>query len=202
MKTAFFDIDTQLDFVYPAGALYVPGAERIVPAIAQLNQYAAAHGIPVVSTMDAHSEDDEEFRSWPAHCVAGTTGQRKPGITMLEKTVTIPNRPVEVRIEGAQQIILEKQKLDLFTNPNIGKLLAKLAADRYVVYGVVTEYCVKCAAMGLLATGKPVTLLADAIETLDRAASEAMLAEFRAGGGVVQSAREYRNADGAPGQDG
>ena len=35
MKTVFFDIDTQLDFLYPAGALYVPGAERIVPAIAR-----------------------------------------------------------------------------------------------------------------------------------------------------------------------
>ena len=31
MKTVFFDIDTQIDFVYPAGALYVPGAEHILP---------------------------------------------------------------------------------------------------------------------------------------------------------------------------
>jgi nicotinamidase/pyrazinamidase len=55
MSAAFFDIDSQLDFLYPAGALYVPGAERIVPAIASLNRYAAAHGIPVVSTTDAHT---------------------------------------------------------------------------------------------------------------------------------------------------
>ena len=33
MKTLFFDIDSQLDFLYPAGALYVPGAERVAPAI-------------------------------------------------------------------------------------------------------------------------------------------------------------------------
>ena len=33
MKTVFFDIDTQIDFLYPAGALYVPGAERILPEI-------------------------------------------------------------------------------------------------------------------------------------------------------------------------
>ena len=55
MKTVFFDIDSQLDFLYPAGALYVPGAERIVPAIARLNRFAAAHGIPVISTTDAHA---------------------------------------------------------------------------------------------------------------------------------------------------
>ena len=35
MKTVFFDIDTQVDFMLPAGALYVPGAERMLPVIAK-----------------------------------------------------------------------------------------------------------------------------------------------------------------------
>src|SRR5579863_1012777 len=129
MKQVFFDIDTQIDFLYPAGALYVPGAERILPAVEHLNRYAAAHAIPVVSTMDAHSENDDEFLAWPPHCVAGTAGQLKPASTMLAKTVVIPNRETEIDIEGAQQILLEKQKLDLFTNPNIGRLLEDLEAE-------------------------------------------------------------------------
>ncbi len=191
MKQAFFDIDTQIDFVYPAGALYVPGAERILPAVEHLNRYAAARGIPVVSSTDAHSEDDPEFRTWPHHCVAGTTGQLKPAATLLSKTVTIPNVPVEVDITGAQQIILEKDQLDLFTNPNIQNLLGKLQADSYVVYGVVTEYCVKCAAMGLVATGKPVTLVTDAIETLDQSASAAMLQEFTRQGGELATLKQF-----------
>ena len=58
MKTVFVDVDSQLDFLYPAGALYVPGAERIVPAIARLNQFAAGRGVPVISTTDAHAEND------------------------------------------------------------------------------------------------------------------------------------------------
>jgi hypothetical protein len=29
MKTVFFDVDTQIDFLYPAGALYVPGGETV-----------------------------------------------------------------------------------------------------------------------------------------------------------------------------
>jgi nicotinamidase/pyrazinamidase len=37
MKTVFVDVDTQIDFLFPAGALYVPGAERLLPAIARLN---------------------------------------------------------------------------------------------------------------------------------------------------------------------
>ena len=50
MRTVFFDVDTQIDFVYPAGALYVPGAESIVPLIARLN--AAA---PVVISTDGRA---------------------------------------------------------------------------------------------------------------------------------------------------
>ena len=74
MRTLFLDVDTQLDFLYPAGALYVPGAEQIVPAIAALNRYAMSRGIPLLSTVDAHTEDDPEFKTWPAHCVAGSLG--------------------------------------------------------------------------------------------------------------------------------
>jgi len=191
MRSVFFDIDTQIDFLYPAGALYVPGAERILPAIEHLNRYAAARSIPVVSTMCAHAEDDPEFRDWPPHCVAGTTGQQKPAATMLAKTVVIPARPVALDIDDAQQILLEKQQLDLFTNPNLPRLLDKLQAESYVVYGVVTEYCVKCAAMGLLATGKPVTLVTDAIETLNRADSDAMIAEFTRRGGELATLKRF-----------
>ena len=91
MRTVFFDIDTQLDFLYPAGALYAPKAERIVPAVARLNRFAAERGFPVVSTTDAHAEDDPEFSQWPPHCVAGTMGQRKPEATLLDRRVVIPS---------------------------------------------------------------------------------------------------------------
>ena len=174
MKTVFFDIDSQIDFVYPAGALYVPGAERIVPVIAELNRQAPL----VISTMDAHSEDDPEFEIYPHHCVAGTIGQQKPSVTLREKRAVIPARP-----EGLQQLILEKQKLDCFTNPNLMPLLAELNADRYVVYGVVTEICVRLAAFGLLKTGKRVELVTDAVKALDESAAKNMFSEFKAAGG-------------------
>ena len=40
MKPLFVDVDTQNDFVLPAGALYAPGAEHVIPAVAKLNRYA------------------------------------------------------------------------------------------------------------------------------------------------------------------
>jgi|SRR5262245_1322585 len=179
MKTVFFDIDTQLDFVYPAGALYVPGTERIVPLIARLNQIAPL----LVSTTCAHQENDPEFARWPPHCVVGTTGQLKPQSTLRARRMVIPNSPTDLSVEGAQQIILEKRQLNLFTNPNLQRLLNLLAADEYVVYGVVTEYCVRHAALGLLETGKPVTLVTDAIQALDKDEAESTFQVFAAGRG-------------------
>ncbi|HVX65606.1 MAG TPA: cysteine hydrolase family protein [Bryobacteraceae bacterium] len=190
MKTVFFDIDTQLDFLYPAGALYVPGAERILDAIVQLNQHAASRGIPVVSSMDAHAENDPEFREWPPHCVAGTSGQQKPARTLLEPRFTIPIAPGDYAIEGARQIIVEKQQLDLFTNPNLPRLLERLGADRYVVYGVVTEFCVRCAALGLARLGKPVEIVGDAICGLQEAASRRTIDEVAAAGGRLTGIAE------------
>jgi nicotinamidase/pyrazinamidase len=188
MKTVFFDVDTQLDFLYPAGALYVPGAEQIVDKIAELNHYAADRGIPVVSDMDAHLEDDPEFRDWPPHCVAGTTGQQKPVATLLEKRVVIPFQPVALPdLSGIQQILLEKRSLDCFMNPNLPALLKRLDADRYVVYGVVTEICVKHAAMGLLKTGAQVELVTDAVRHLSDANRDRFLAEFQGQGGKLAS---------------
>ena len=162
MKTVFFDIDTQIDFVYPAGALYVPGAERILPVVGELNRRAPV----LISSMDAHTEDDPEFATYPHHCVAGTAGQRKPAITLRDG-----------------QVIIEKQKLDCFSSPHLEPLLAQLNADRYVVYGVVTEICVRYAAFGLLKTGKPVQLVTDAVKALDEQAASKMFQEFTAAGG-------------------
>jgi nicotinamidase/pyrazinamidase len=190
MRTIFFDIDSQLDFLYPAGALYVPGAERIVPAIAHLNRYAAAHGIPVISTTDAHAENDPEFRDWPPHCVAGTTGQHKAEATLLEKRVVVPNRECDLALELAQQIIVEKQNVDVFTALNLPRIVEHLAADAFVVYGVVTEICVLFAARGLLKYGKPVTIVTDAVRALTPEASARALAEIRAGGGEIALASE------------
>ncbi len=183
MKTVFVDVDTQIDFMFPAGALYVPGAERLVPTIARLNHYAAQNGILVISTVDVHLEDDIEFRDWPSHCVLGTAGQGKPAGTLLEKRVTVPAEPGDYPIEGAQQIVVEKRWIDVFAGGSLPSIVQRLQADRWVVYGVVTEYCIRSAALHLLDTGRPVEVVENAIQALDAAAGRATLEEFTARGG-------------------
>jgi nicotinamidase-related amidase len=48
----------------------------------------------------------------------------------------------------------------------------------FVVFGVVTEYCVGFAARGLLERGRRVAVVRDAIETLKREDGEKAVAEF------------------------
>jgi nicotinamidase/pyrazinamidase len=179
--------------LYPAGALYVPGAEQIVGRVAELNKYAAEHGIAVVSTMDAHTEDDPEFRDWPPHCITGTAGQHKPASTLLEKRVVVrnvvpnavPNAASSVEVNSAEQIILEKQSTNCFENPNLLRVLDELQADRCIVYGVVTEICVRHAALGLLKSGRRVELVTDAVCSLDESECAKFLAEFKGAGGEL-----------------
>jgi nicotinamidase/pyrazinamidase len=165
--------------------LYVPGAERIVERVALLNRYAASCGLPVISSMDAHTENDPEFQVWPHHCVAGTVGQQKPAATLLGKRVVVPSAPCELVLDGAEQVLIEKQVIDCFSNENLRELLDRLDAERYVIYGVVTEICVRDAAFGLLTTGRRVELVTDAVRALNAEAGERAIADFAAAGGEL-----------------
>lgn len=183
MKTIFFDVDTQLDFLYPAGALYVPRAEELLPVLSKLTQYAGGNGIQILSTADAHEEDDPEFEIWKPHCVVGTAGQQKSSATLAIPQPCVLSSTSRSTVQSGPQIVIEKQHIDCFTNPNLTPLLTSLHADRYIVYGVVSEVCVRYAIFGLLRTGARVELVTDAIRHLDPSAYTAMLNEFRAEGG-------------------
>jgi nicotinamidase/pyrazinamidase len=166
MNIVFVDVDTQLDFVMPAGALYAPGTESICCNLRILTQYAAHRGIKIISTVDAHAENDAEFAEWKPHCVSGTAGQQKLALTTLGSNLVVSSEARSLDVAAAlsaPQIVLEKQNVDCFTNPNLTPLLDQLGPARFVVYGVVTEVCVLYAARGLLLAGRPVELVADAV---------------------------------------
>jgi nicotinamidase/pyrazinamidase len=194
MSTVFFDSDTQIDFLYPAGALYVPGAERLLQVFQKLNQHAAAHGIPVISPMDAHAENDPEFAQWPPHCVAGTAGQQKPAATLLDPRVAVGTAPAELSLAGVRQVIVEKQQLDAFSNPNLPRVLEQLGTERCVVYGVVTEYCVRLAVLGLARMGISVEVVTDAICSLSEADARRTFEEFKAAGARMTTVAEVTSA--------
>ena len=69
-------------------------------------------------------------------------------------------------------------------------MLEQLNADRYVVYGVVTEVCVKFAAFGLLKTGKPVFIVTDAVRSFKPDEAATVIAQFTSEGGQLTTVAE------------
>lgn len=170
MKNIFFlDVDTQRDFMLPAGALYVPGAERMIPKLRRLFDFARKNQISVLSSVDAHAADDPEFGEFPPHCVRGTEGQRKLDDTLFPRPLIFENKPVDRNlmevVRKHQQIIVEKQTLDLFDNP-VAERLARVLPPRAIVFGVTTEYCVKTACLGLRRLGVQTAVVTDAVRAL------------------------------------
>src|SRR6185437_3173121 len=168
MKTVFFDVDTQLDFLFPAGALYVPGAEKIATVLAELTRFAAENEIQIVSTLDSHTEDDPEFKIWRPHCVIGTQGHQK-----YSQTIT------------GKQILVAKHTIDVFESERLQEVIDDLRADRYVVYGLATDYCVRTAAFGLLKHQARVEVVTDAIKGINSGETDAILRNFEENGGFL-----------------
>ena len=179
----FWEVDVQKDFVLPGGKLYVPGAEKLLPNIRRLTDAARQDRVFLVSHGDFHAPDDPEFKVFPPHCVKGTSGSELVPEALTEKVVRVPNDPdarLPEDLASYQQIVLEKQTLDIFQSRHADALLRQLAGDaEFIVFGVVTEYCVSFAAKGLLQRGKRVAIVQDAIETLNTEAGQKAVAQLQ-----------------------
>ena len=167
----FWEVDVQADFMLPGGKLYVPGAEKLLPNIRKLTDAARRDQVFLVSHGCFHPANDPEFQQFPPHCLKGTPGAEFVPEALADKFARIENRPTEKLPEDLtnyQQIVLEKQTLDIFDTHHADALVERLGSSpEFVVFGVVTEYCVNYAAKGLLARKHRVTVVKDAIETLD-----------------------------------
>jgi nicotinamidase/pyrazinamidase len=186
MKNIFFlDVDTQRDFMLSAGALYVPGAERIIPKLRRLFDFARKNDISILSSVDAHVADDLEFKQFPPHCVQGTEGQRKIDETLFPRPLILQNKPIDRNLQEIvrkhQQIIVEKQSLDLFSNP-VAERLLRVLPPHAIVFGVATEYCIKFACLGMRRLGVRTALVSDAVRALAPKTEKEALDEMRRAG--------------------
>ena len=167
--TIFWDVDTQVDFMLETGKLYVPGAEKIIGPLRKLTSWAGAHAVPIIASACAHHPEDREIETYGPHCMAGTAGQQKIPETLLARRLVIPNRRIDLPDFGPfEQIVVEKQAFDVFTNPNTEEAVKRFGSHpRIILYGVATDICVAAAARALLERGCRVELVTDAIAALD-----------------------------------
>lgn len=153
-----FDIvvDAQNDFMCSIGALYVAGAEEIIPALQTYIATLSSTG--VLFTYDTHLvgvyETSEEAKEFPIHCVKDTDGWQLaidrsaapvPIYTMEKGVFDMWKEPaLYVQPEGQYRLI----DRDIFFRE-----LRRKGVTKVRVTGVAADYCVKWAIDGLVARG-------------------------------------------------
>lgn len=99
MKRILVDVDTQFDFVDPAGALFVPAPVATRAAIEVLLADAERDGVPILGSVDSHAWDAWEFAAqggpFPPHCVKGTPGWLR----------VVPHLPARTRFVPMQEVV-------------------------------------------------------------------------------------------------
>jgi nicotinamidase/pyrazinamidase len=194
LGTVLWQVDVQRDFMLPGGALYVHGAERLLPNVAKLVDLARNRHAFLISSACQHSPDDPEFSEFPPHCLRGTSGADLLPEACARRMCTVPNDHA-FRLPGDllafEQVLFEKQNINVFTNPHAAAIVDRFSRDtEFVVFGVVTEYCVQMAANGLLDRGRRVAVVVDAIETLNQEVGRRTLAQLAARGARLVHAHE------------
>ena len=206
MTSICWDVDTQHDFISAAGLLSVPKAEQLIPNLKALTDWAHARRIVIVASADDHDPGDLEISdtpdwktTYPPHCMHGTPGQLKVAATMLRHPMIIEPDPRDAaELSTALRthdgdVLLLKHGTDVFHwNPNAAIVLAALAPDRIIVYGVATDICTRAAVAGLarLRPEARLSIVIDAIRGIDDQASRALLGEWRAAGHLLTHTAE------------
>ena len=193
MALAFWDVDTQYDFMHADGKLYVPGAESIIPNLKRLSDYAHQHGIQVIASADDHVAGHRELAdqpdfatTFPPHCMRGTPGQRKIPETALRQPLVIEPEPLDAALLAEKlrdhqgDILLHKHWFDVFSNANVETVIGTLRPRTIVLYGVATDVCNKYALEGLMTRHPEVRLFAvtDAMKAIDPDAQEHLLKQW------------------------
>jgi nicotinamidase/pyrazinamidase len=203
MKTIYWNVDTTFDFMRNdkdhKGGLYVSGAERIEGNLESLTQNAARKNITVVNTCDWHTASTKEFsdnpdfvKTFPPHCLMGTKGAEYIPATMPNNPYVVDWKDHELDdelVEESRNIVIRKDAFDVFDTKEGNKFTKDIVdiinPDRVIVYGVATNYCVKFAVDGLLASKDrlkkniDVYLVTDAVKEIPNETLESIMSGYK-----------------------
>ncbi len=191
-RTALVVVDVQNDFADPAGSLFVPGGDAIVPIVNDVAWSAIRDGAFVAYTADWHPERTPHFATdggiWPVHCVGGTWGAAfHPDLDVLGPWV----RKGSGGEDGYSGFTVRDPASGTETPTELADLLRVRGIARVVVCGLATDYCVQATALDGIRLGFEVDLLEDAVAAVELAPGDgaAAIAAMVAAGVGLRRAR-------------
>lgn len=171
-KTALIIVDMQRDFM-PGGALPVPNGDEIVPTLNRYIELSRQRGWLTIATRDWHPPNHCSFKEqggpWPPHCIAGTKGAEFHPDLKLPEDVIIISKATEPDREAYSAF----QGTDLLTK------LKAFDAERLLIGGVATEYCVNETVRDAVQSCFAVYLLEDATRGIDPKAALEILESLK-----------------------
>ena len=192
-QTIFWDVDTQFDFMRPEGKLYVPGAVEIIEKVSEVRKFALDNGYSMIADIDWHSTENKEIsdspdfkQTFPPHCMAGSPGSERVGylgsvpieyVEIGEMSNDILKKLVD---KDQFHIVIRKETIDVFENPNTDKLIQLVRPKVMIVFGVALDFCVLYVLRGLTRhPGIKLYLLKDAVKGLQKRPDEEVFDELR-----------------------
>ncbi|HBG27947.1 MAG: hypothetical protein A2Y10_18260 [Planctomycetes bacterium GWF2_41_51] len=198
-KVIFWDVDTQYDFIQEEGRLYMPGAKTIIEKISMARNFALENGFSIIASTDWHNPSDQEIsaepnyiETYPQHCIANTTGSQRIGFLgdLPIKYISVePIKHIQLKeLVNTKQfhIVIRKNKIDVFTNPNTRPLLDIICPEKIIIFGVALDLCVSYTVDDLLKLSKAqIIVLADIVKGLGKKPDDIVLKEFQQKGVTI-----------------
>lgn len=202
----FHSVETQKDFMNPGRPMYTTGVEIIKPNLRKLTQYAKKKGIPLIGGIDVHFgtpeyahreiELDINGGPFPMHCENGTEGVEKIPETYIPSMIH-PHYLDErvdrsILAEGLQRkaLLFEKQQYDIFTNPATNIFIREFGITEVVVSGVLTDWCVKDAVLGMQKRGVQTYVVEDAIYALTEETGKKEIERMKRAGAIFVTTKD------------
>lgn len=187
------DLNTQCDFLLPRGAVPVANREQMLPNVRRLMSWARNTRLPVISTIDSHRAG-ERSNGFPPYCIDRTPGQKKLPFTLLPRRIILHgDNTLDLPIEAFRryrQLIFTKRSGDFLSNPKADRLVSQLRVHHLIVFGVITECCVKAAVLSLIARLRRVVVVKDACGFWSPPDAELAMRQMEAKGAVMVTTEE------------
>lgn len=156
------DVDTQNHFFRNDSLLCVNDHRAVLGRIRKVFTWARNDHVHIISTVQVSHGGAVYTRSF----LLDGFSLQKPACTLCHRRILLEaadctDLPRRV-VEHYDQVILQKRCFDPFAEPRCDRLFTELPADEFILIGAPTEGAVKATALGLLARGKRVTVVADA----------------------------------------
>lgn len=174
-RAAVLVVDMVNDFCKPGGAMVLPGYEVLVPKQRAVIDAARVAGAPVLWVHDSHRKAmrrDREFLKRSPHCIEGSWG--------VEIVEELGARPDEIHVI--------KHRYSGFFQTDLDLVLKDMQVDQLVIFGVVTNICVRSTVHDAFFNGYEVVVPQDCCAATGPREQESSLYDIATHFGVVSDA--------------